>query len=461
VISDKKETDKTETRGLFFSRKFVQLLATFLVFGWFLSGSVLASDRLVTSPEDLKKALKSAQPGDRIVLLSGRYRLGKISIAKPGSQDAPITLTSEDPKTTKIETRGVELFKVKAPYWVFEGLDISGGPSSDHAFHLVSKADNVQIRGNRFRNFNAAIKGNPERGDVPDSVIIENNLFYNDRPRNTAAPVTPIDVVGGEGWTIRSNFIADFAKTRGSKITYGAFLKGGGSGGLFERNIVICEWRHHGGRRVGLSFGGGGYFGCRQKGCPVEHRAGIMRNNIIMNCPKADGIDVNNASEIGLYHNTLYRAYGILLRFPNTSAVVRNNIISGAVTKRDGALAVVEHNKETGLSIGSFIPGGAEKLTYRISDYHIKFPNYFDRPDIEWLQGFINDSADWLARTWIGRGDSWFDRQFVSPGTGNWALFDGAEILAAGVRLDEPGAMAATWRHGSPRCWDASNEALA
>jgi hypothetical protein len=418
-----------------------RLLAAFVFFGWFYLpvSSVLAEERPVESPEELEKAVKSAQPGDRIVLLAGRYRLKKIGVGKAGTQDAPIILTAQDPMNTKIETHGVELFKVSAPYWIFEGLDISGGSASDHAFHVVGGADHVQIRGNRVRNFNAAIKGNPEKGGVPDHVVIEDNLFYNETPRKTAKPVTPIDVVGGEGWTIRGNFIADFAKTGGSKITYGAFLKGGGQKGVFERNLVICEWQHRGGRRVGLSFGGGGYFGCKDKGCPAEHRSGVMRDNIVMNCPNAEGIYINNAADISLYHNTLYRAYGILLRFPNTSAVLQNNIISGAVVERDGALAVMEHNKETGLAIGNYIPGGAEKLTYRISDYHKKFPSVFDRSDIVYLQDLITGVADWLGTTWIGRGDAWFERQFAVPAAGNWALLDGAEILGAGVGLDKPG----------------------
>ncbi len=86
------------------------------------------------------------------------------------------------------------------------------------------------------------------------------NRIYNTAARRTENPVTPIDLVAASDWTIRGNLVADFVKDGSDRTSYGVFAKGGGSGNLLEGNTVLCEHRLRGapGRRVGLSFGGGG-----------------------------------------------------------------------------------------------------------------------------------------------------------------------------------------------------------
>src|SRR3546814_4894238 len=82
-------------------------------------------------------------------------------------------------------------------------------------------------------------------------------------------------------WTVRKNLIADFAKAGGDGVSYGAFFKGAGEGNVFEQNVVRCEWRHHGGIRIGFSFGGGGTAQrfCRNNSCTNEHYDGVARSN--------------------------------------------------------------------------------------------------------------------------------------------------------------------------------------
>ena len=92
--------------------------------------------------------------------------------------------------------------------------------------------------------------------------------------RDTANPVTPIDLVAASHWTIRGNLITDFIKGGGDRISYGAFAKGAGAHNVFEQNVVVCEAHaaRTPGQRVGLSLGGGGtgkpY--CRDGRCIIE-----------------------------------------------------------------------------------------------------------------------------------------------------------------------------------------------
>jgi len=398
-----------------------------------ISTALSAKEVVVADAAALRAAIASAGPGDRIVVLPGEYRLTRQVIRNGGAPGAPITVTTLVPARTRILTSAVELFKLRAPHWVFEGLTFAGTAGTHHAFHIVGGADGVVIRANRFLNFHAAIKGNPERGRAPGHVTIERNIFLNDAPRRTTAPTTPIDVVGGIGWILRGNFIADFGKAGGNGISYAAFLKGGGRGGVMERNLVICEWRHSGGRRVGLSFGGGGSPREMRSADNTEHDGGVMRNNIIINCPNAPGIYLNRSANSRISNNTLFDAYGIMARFPAGASIIRNNIVSGAITERGGARTLADGNLTTGLGIGAYIPGGEARLVRRISDYHVKYPSLFDASDIGWAQDAIRGIASWLGRSGVGRGSAAFRDWFVAPGIADFALVSGRDFIARGV----------------------------
>jgi len=136
-------------------------------------------------------------------------------------------------------------------------------------------------------------------------VLIEYNEFSNSRPRDTGNPVAPIDIVGGKRWVVRGNFIHDHEKGQGDGISYAAFLKGNSRDGLFERNLIVCELLHRGGIRLGLSFGGGGSQPdsiCKEGRCSPEHRNGVMRNNVIVNCPADVGIYLDEARDSRVYN---------------------------------------------------------------------------------------------------------------------------------------------------------------
>lgn len=326
---------------------------------------------LVTSGAELIAAITAAEPGQTIQLEPAApdapeaYDLPhRVTIARPGSAEAPITLRADPLDTPTLrflpETGIVEGFLVRAPYWSFENLDLVGACSEvdhdrcEHAFHIVGAADHTTVRGSRMQGFNAQIKGNGEDGssgrEWPDDVLIEGNELFNDSPRNTGNPVTPIDVVGGRRWIVRANYIHDFAKAGGNQISYAAFLKGNSRDGRFERNRVVCEALHRGQIRLGLSFGGGGSSPdpiCEEGTCTPEHQGGLMRNNIIAHCPADVGIYLNEASDTRVYHNLLYdTGGGIDVRFAASSVDLRGNLLSGRIRERDGGRATKADNLE-------------------------------------------------------------------------------------------------------------------
>ncbi len=299
---------------------------------------------VVSGPADLTLALASAQPGDAITLAPGDYSFGGtgIKLGGAGRASAPIIVRAARLGDARLHLSTLEGFSVNRPYWVFENLEIDGVCPDDkdceHAFHVTGGAKAVMIRNNRLRNFNAAIKINRDDSDVPDDILIERNLIFNTAPRETVHPVTPVDAVAADRVHLVANVIADFAKNGGDRTSYGAFAKGGGTGALFERNLVMCEWRHRGGNRVGLSLGGGGTDPglCRDRQCAFEQRGGVVRANIVANCGDA-GVYLRHAPDSRIENNLLYATRGIEGRFADSKARVVNNIIDGRIIGWAGA----------------------------------------------------------------------------------------------------------------------------
>ena len=202
-----------------------------------------------------------------------------------------------------------------------------------------------------FINFNSHIKSNgvkDKNGKIvfPSNVTVIHNNFYNEWKRVTDSPTTPIDVVGGDNWKIIDNFIADFGRTgRQGKggVSYGAFLKGAGTNGLMQGNLVACSWRVPYSStkdiRVGLSLGGGGTNKnfCADSACDFEHDKGTIRENSIINCPNDVGIYLNKAKNTEVFNNRLVNTLGIDVRYPISNARIYNNMHDGRIRARDGA----------------------------------------------------------------------------------------------------------------------------
>jgi hypothetical protein len=311
----------------------------------------------VASVAELRAALANALPGDTIALAPGVYRLSDspyIPIDRAGRDDAPILVRADVPGTAVIELATPEGFRVAAPNWTFEGLDVRGAcrqaSECDHAFHVTGFARRFVARDNLVTDFNAHFKINGEDGRFPDEGRIEGNTLRNQAVRQTSAPVTPIDMVGVDGWVVRRNLIADFAKGQGDRVSFGAYAKGAGTGNRFEENVVVCEAAVRGDndQRVGISLGGGGTERgfCRDHACVAEQFEGVIAKNLIAGCSD-DGIYLNRAARSRVIGNALFDTAGLAARFPETSADVRGNVVDGIIRARDDAWMRDADNVET------------------------------------------------------------------------------------------------------------------
>jgi parallel beta-helix repeat protein len=88
---------------------------------------------------------------------------------------------------------------------------------------------------------------------------------------------------------------------------------------------------------IGASFGGGGtgkpFF--RDNDQTYEHRGGIIRNNVFVRCQDA-AIYINKGQGCKIYNNTLFECgLTIQIRFSQSSAWVRNNLVKAALRSRN------------------------------------------------------------------------------------------------------------------------------
>lgn len=330
--------------------------------------SKVGDQKFVSNVAEFKEAVAKASPGDVIVLADGEYELeGKaLNLGKSEylfDSDLPIIITSRNFRKSKIKVKSSVGIQVTHKNWTLSDLVFEGACDSDarceHALHVFGDADNLKILGNDFVNFNAAIKSNGQKSAVdnkrhfPDKVLIQGNRFYNEWPRETKAPVTPIDVVGGEYWTITNNFIADFSRKYSykSSYTYGAFLKGDSKHGIFKSNFIACKWQvpyfsalDH---RIGLSFGGGGTGDryCALGLCEQEHKDGKISNNVIANCSNSASIYINDGNEIEISNNVLIGSAGIELS-KSKEITVMGNLLNGKLRKRNDSSSVFEQSNQ-------------------------------------------------------------------------------------------------------------------
>jgi len=311
----------------------------------------------VNSTEALLKAINSAQPGDDIVMTAGHYQIAQrqIYLSQQGTKQKPIRLRAEVFSEVTIDLDTSEGFVISGDYWIMENLKINGVCQTDskceHAIHIVG-AKQLIIRNNELTNFNSTVKANAI-GEVgkrrfPDNILFEHNTVYNETARKTNTSVTLIDVVTGNNWIIRKNFVANNSKHGSDYTSYALFLKGNGKNGLIEKNIIDCQWAlpDDGYTRVGISLGGGGTGAkyCRDDSCAVEHTGGAIKNNFVVNCSQDVGIYLNKAKNTEVIHNSLVNTLGLDVRFSQSSANIINNITTGKIRSRDGGVMHLKSN---------------------------------------------------------------------------------------------------------------------
>ena len=260
------------------------------------------------------------------------------------------------------EYKSGELIYIYASDVTIADVTIKG--SRYHAIHVVPEKGD--IKNTRLHNLHILdsrqqlVKVNPYKGKYADFGSLDCSVLeqtaagrkHLDQTTATGCYTGGIDAHGAWGWKVRRNTFKGIFCNNNKLAEHAVHFWSCSRGTLVERNMIIdC------GRGIG--------FGMKSSGTNrkypdnpypkitgyMGHIDGIIRNNVIhgtyLTAKAYDtGIEVSQNPGVQVLHNTvvtksLYSS--IDYRWPNTSAVIRNNIVR-RITKRNGASGTVDHN---------------------------------------------------------------------------------------------------------------------
>jgi hypothetical protein len=280
----------------------------------------------------IKSAIRAAGPGDVILVKPGTYNMGGgFSTGKSGTKDKPITLRAEGEKGYAVlKVSGTVGFRVRSRHWVLRGLHIQGSTRSTQATVFMdgpAGCGDIHIVGCKISGSAChGMKSSRTRTKAVHNVLIEFTELFD-----TAK--TGFDLVSGDNWVLRRNYVHDFGKRGG--VSYGIFLKGGGKNGVIEGNIVDGRKQR---TTLGISFGGGK---TGKKWLPLtsagkvaaEHDGGICRNNIVIAAADSS-YHTNNGANCRFYNNLTWNCstFQRQAAYPKDPVLV-NNLIGGRTNR--------------------------------------------------------------------------------------------------------------------------------
>ncbi|MGH9387890.1 MAG: choice-of-anchor Q domain-containing protein [Vicinamibacterales bacterium] len=307
----------------------------------------------VNSVAGLEGALRSASPGDTILLADGDYALrAMLDISVP---DITIRSASGDPSKVVLHGRGMVgdavgvAISVSAP-----GATVADLTVRDVGYHAI------QVRGergaSRFTLHNArlldtgqqllkgSVSANPIYAD--DGLVACSEFSYT-----TSAPsdyTNAVDLLATRGWVIRDNRFLRIRgpESQGWRSGPTILIWKASEATVVERNVIIDSFR-------GIAFGlePGPAPLSRNGPHDYDHLGGVIRNNVVVNLNSwaDEAIEANAARDVRIEHNTVLAEsrnapWSIGVRFPAAYAVVRNNLTNLPLQRRNGGRADTEAN---------------------------------------------------------------------------------------------------------------------
>jgi hypothetical protein len=303
---------------------------------------------IVSTEPQLQAAIRAIRSDTTIVLAPGTYRLTRSlyfdgDLRNVGVRGA--TGNSEDVVLVGTGMSRSEYGDVPFGIWTGNGVDgitIANLTIRDFYFHPIifnggttrPHVHNVHLidAGQQF------LKSNPDAaGTGASNGIVEYSIFEFTSTARDDYPKA-IDVHGGANWIIRHNLFKNLQAPAGQLMGPAVLVWRGSSGTITEGNSFLNCGR-------GIMYGA-------EDAAGFAHTGGIIRNNFFYRSsfqPGDVGIQIADSPGTRVIHNTVVvsgtYANAIEYRYPGTSgALIANNLVDGAISARDGALANVIGN---------------------------------------------------------------------------------------------------------------------
>ena len=353
----------------------------------------ISAQTIELSPDDnIRSEIYNAPAGAEILLGDGIYKTeGIIQVhrkgitvrSKSGNRNAVILDGNERGTPLSRSNFISEIFQISASDITIADMTIRY--ASCHSIHAMGASDHT-IKNLTLKNLHIydcgeqLIKinsnGNQSNTFWVDSGLVENCLieFIDNSVMSdmgTYFYTGGIDVHGGKDWVIRNNTFKNIWREDKS-MEHAIHFWSRSRNNLIENNTFVNCWRAVG---LGMKTSQDGLvrsYGDNAGESPYfDHIDGMVRNNVIYNDEShrlETGVELMNVSNIEVYHNTIVsiaEPFNCMeYRWPNTTAILKNNLCTHRIMERDGARAQSAANI-TNASV-SFFVNSAEL------DFHLK-----------------------------------------------------------------------------------------
>jgi hypothetical protein len=340
-----------------------------------------AGDVISVSPGQagqLPSIVSGAAPGTTIELADGSYDLGAtLQLSKEG-----VTLRSQSGVAANVVIDGSyqvnELIAISASNVTVAHVTLTH--AVHHPIHVYPPGAGSDVVGTVLYGLRITdsgqqfVKVNPVGSDawVDEGRIECSEFLMTDAGRPNIESCCGgcytggIDVHAGYKWVVRNNRFEGIYCDGSGLAEHAIHFWKGSRDTLVENNLIIDCAR-------GIGFGLSGGVGERDYpdqpngGVKLAHYDGVIRNNVIWSAIDFydTGIELHIAKQPLVVHNTVVSApsaagffSSIDYRFPETFAVIRNNL-TRKISARDGAQGEVDHNmQDTPLDWFVDAPGG-------------------------------------------------------------------------------------------------------
>jgi hypothetical protein len=342
--------------------------------GWIppATGHVLS----VRNVRQLHEAVETATSGTTILVEDGEYQLEHALQLKVPN----LTLRGKSGRPDRVILRGNGVQEERVGIAIGIGApditvaDLTAGYVRHHGFQIQGERGASRATLHNVRVIDTGqqlVKGSVGRGGpYADDVLIGCSVFkYTDHAPSDYS--NGVDVLAGGRWTVRDNRFERIRGPREKNWTAGPAILfwANSQDSIVERNVIVDSFR-------GIAFGLGPTSSTYHRESGFDHRGGIIRNNLVWNLNgwADEGIEANAATGLRIDHNTVYVEsqalnWSISLRFPQTHALVRNNLSNQRIASRDGGHGELQGNIQNARrswfvnpSVGDFHLVGQEVL---------------------------------------------------------------------------------------------------
>ena len=282
----------------------IKQVTLFLLLQSCFTSSLIAAEYPVSSAQDIRVAMRTAEPGDVLIMKSGHWNNAQIEMSGQGTEAQPIILKAEHPG--EVVLTGNSNLSVSGSYITINGLLFTDGYVKDEKYIIQLNGDH-----NRLTN-SAIIKYNPPK--------IDTRYFWVS--------------LNGRDHRVDHNY---FSGQNHSGVTTVVWLKDNSPG------HHLIDFNYYGQRNKGndngfetIRIGTGKY-------STVDAHV-IVENNLF---EEVDGeIEaISNKSNDNIYrHNTFRRTAGTLTLRMGNRCIVDGNFFLGENKKHTGGIRIISED---------------------------------------------------------------------------------------------------------------------